>query len=219
MTLKFGYWNLRGMGEPIRLLMEYLEIPYEWKEYTPATANEWFEQDKINLGIDFPNLPYVIDGDFKTSQTQTILKYLGRKYGMFGGQTNEEIAQQEALMDNVFDFRTRFAMICYGIGDFEEKKKEFLDALPTRLQYYEDWLASRKWLTGDKLFVGDFLFWSGLDAIACLEPSYLDKFPNVTKYKKEIEVIPQIEKFLKSDKFAKFPVNGPSAQWGGGASG
>ena len=48
MTLKFGYWNLRGMGEPIRLLMEYLEIPYEWKEYTPATANEWLEQDKIN---------------------------------------------------------------------------------------------------------------------------------------------------------------------------
>ena len=59
--------------------MEYLEIPYEWKEYTPATANEWLEQDKINWGIDFPNLPYVIDGDFKTSQTQTILKYLGRK--------------------------------------------------------------------------------------------------------------------------------------------
>ena len=65
---------------------------------------------------------------------------------------------QEALMDNVFDFRARFAMICYGIGDFEANKKEFLEALPTRLQFYEDWLASRKWLIGDTLFVGDSLF-------------------------------------------------------------
>ena len=78
MTLKLGYWKIRGMGEPIKLLLEYLEVPYEWKEYTPKNAQDWFENDKVNLGIEFPNLPYLIDGEFKTAQTQTIMKYLGK---------------------------------------------------------------------------------------------------------------------------------------------
>ena len=82
MTLKLGYWKIRGMGEPIKLLLEYLEVPYEWKEYTPENAQDWFENDKVNLGIEFPNLPYLIDGEFKTAQTQTIMKYLGKDKNM-----------------------------------------------------------------------------------------------------------------------------------------
>jgi len=214
MTIQCGYWNIRGLGEPVRLLLEYLEVPYEWKAYTPENMAEWFENDKVNLGIEFPNLPYLIDGDFKTSQLQTILKYIGRKHGLFGAETNEEIAKQEAMMDNAHDFRTRFSILCYGSGDFEEKKKQFLENLPKTLAHYESRLSNQKWLMGDDIFVGDFLMWSGLDAVACLEPSYLDKFPNVARYKKNFESLPQIEKFLKSDNFKKFPITGPIAQWG-----
>ncbi|XP_075263053.1 glutathione S-transferase Mu 6-like [Convolutriloba macropyga] len=214
MTLKLGYWKIRGMGEPIKLILEYLEVPSEWKEYTFDNAQDWFANDKVNLGIEFPNLPYLIDGEFKTAQTMTILKYLGRKYGLFGGETNVEISKQEAMMDNVFDFRVRFAILCYQ-SDFHEKKPEFLDTLPARLVYYEERLANQKWLMGDEIFVGDFFFWSGLDAIECLEPSYLDKFPNVARFKKEFESLPQIDKYLKSDKFRKFPICAPVAQWGG----
>jgi glutathione S-transferase len=33
MTL--GYWNIRGLAERIRLLLEYLQIPYDQVIYTP----------------------------------------------------------------------------------------------------------------------------------------------------------------------------------------
>ena len=143
-----------------------------------------------------------------------ICYHLGRKYGLFGGKTNVEISKQEAMMDNVFDFRLRFGIICYQ-SDFHVKKIEFLETLPARLIYYEERLANQKWLMGEKIFVGDFFFWSGLDAIECLEPIYLDKFPNVARFKKEFESLPQIDKYLKSDKFKKFPISGPIATWGG----
>jgi glutathione S-transferase len=58
-----GYWGFRGFGQIPRLLLTYTEQKWEQKNYTDG--NEWFGNDKLNLGLDFPNLPYVIDGDFK----------------------------------------------------------------------------------------------------------------------------------------------------------
>ena len=44
--------------------------------------NMWFKEKKHNLGLDFPNLPYMLDGDVKLTQTLAIMRYLGRKFGL-----------------------------------------------------------------------------------------------------------------------------------------
>lgn len=41
-----GYWNIRGLAERVRLLLEYLHVPYEEKIFTPETRPEWFDQLK-----------------------------------------------------------------------------------------------------------------------------------------------------------------------------
>jgi len=69
-TLVFGYWPLRGLGQQIRLLLSYLGLPWEAKIYT--MREEWFENDKKNLNLAFPNLPYLIDGDFKLTESAAI---------------------------------------------------------------------------------------------------------------------------------------------------
>jgi glutathione S-transferase len=86
--LKLGYWKIRGLAQPIRFLLEYLAIPYEDKQYTIENHKEWFEQDKQNLNIFLPNLPYVIDGDFTLTESAAIQAYVIRKSGrvdLFGG--------------------------------------------------------------------------------------------------------------------------------------
>ncbi len=62
-----GYWKLRGLGEPIRLLLAHTGQEYEMKEYSIGPEpdydkSEWLDE-KFNLGLDFPNLPYYIDED------------------------------------------------------------------------------------------------------------------------------------------------------------
>ena len=97
-------------------------------------------------------------------------------------------------------------------------KKDYFDKLETRLGPFEAWLGGgRKWLNGDNLFVGDFQFWSTLDYHECMEPTVLEAYPNIKKYKTEFESIPQIANYLASDKFRKFPILAKWAYWGGGS--
>ena len=39
----------------------------------------WFD-NKFSLGLDFPNLPYYVDGDVKVTQSNAILRFIARKY-------------------------------------------------------------------------------------------------------------------------------------------
>ena len=52
---------------------------YEDKRYT--NPQDWFGNDKQNLGFAFPNLPYLIDGDFKLTETLAIERYIIGKFG------------------------------------------------------------------------------------------------------------------------------------------
>ena len=40
------------------------------------SREKWFEEDKKNLGLEFPNIPYLIDGDFKLTESSSIFKYI-----------------------------------------------------------------------------------------------------------------------------------------------
>jgi len=69
-----GYWNLRGLAEPIRYLLKYTGVHFNDKRYEfgegttlqqiDSIRKNW-NPDKFNLGLEFPNLPYYIDGDIK----------------------------------------------------------------------------------------------------------------------------------------------------------
>jgi glutathione S-transferase len=76
-----GYWNIRGLAERIRLLLEYVQIPYDEKVFTPETRPEWFETLKPEYVKKNPaaNLPYLLDGDKLITETGAIMVYLCHK--------------------------------------------------------------------------------------------------------------------------------------------
>ncbi len=77
---RLGYWSLRGRAQPIRLLLSYTKTDFEDFQY--SGPEKWFgPSDKNGLGLDFPNLPYLIHGDVKLTETNAILKYVAKKYG------------------------------------------------------------------------------------------------------------------------------------------
>ena len=87
MSVTLCYWDLRGRGEPSRLLLRYAGANWEdkrrvfnKKDFMQAVG-DW-KAEKFNLGLDFPNLPYLIDGDVKITQSIAVIRYLGRKYNL-----------------------------------------------------------------------------------------------------------------------------------------
>ena len=74
--LIFGYFNMRGSarGNPTRFILNYAGVPYEEKTYV-AGSGEWQSQ-RDGLEMDFPNLPYIIDGDLKLSESVAIQMYI-----------------------------------------------------------------------------------------------------------------------------------------------
>jgi glutathione S-transferase len=71
-----GYWDIRGRAQPIRFLLKYAGVEFNDKRYEfgPGSTlaqiesiRKYWLTDKSNLGLDFPNLPYYIDGDVKVS--------------------------------------------------------------------------------------------------------------------------------------------------------
>ena len=78
-SVTLGYWKIRGLAQPIRLLLAYTNTPFTEVQY--ESREKWFEEDKKNLGLEFPNLPYLIDGDFKLTESSSILNYIVRRSG------------------------------------------------------------------------------------------------------------------------------------------
>ena len=76
--LQLGYWNVRGYGEPSRLLLKHLGIEFQDTRYDFGENNDsvdsWYKV-KFTLGLPFPNLPYLIDGDFKLTQVRFFYEY------------------------------------------------------------------------------------------------------------------------------------------------
>lgn len=73
-----GYWSIRGLVQPIRFLLAYLWVEYTNKAY--ANPEEWFGKDKNELGFEFPNIPYLIDGDLKITESSAIPVHLIKKH-------------------------------------------------------------------------------------------------------------------------------------------
>ncbi|XP_035426516.1 glutathione S-transferase 2-like isoform X1 [Cygnus atratus] len=115
MVVTLGYWDVRGLAHAIRLLLEHTETPYEERQYSLGPApnfdpSDW-TNEKEKLGLDFPNLPYLIDGSTKLTQSNAILRYIARKHNMCG-ETEEEKLRVDMLENQVMDLRLSFIRLC-----------------------------------------------------------------------------------------------------------
>ncbi|CAF0798506.1 unnamed protein product [Didymodactylos carnosus] len=220
--LILGYWDIRGFVEPSRLLLHYTKTPFQNKLYrigdAPDYSREEWLKEKSTLGLDFPNLPYLIDGDLKLSQSKAILCHLGRKCNLMG-KTEHETSMIEQLIDQADDLRRDLNNVCYRAINFEAVKKTFCETtLPTHLKMYDDFLTKhgKKWLLGDQLTAADFQLFEYIDCCWLLSNDTWEEYPRVLKYMKEFREVPELKKYLDGEH-EKRPINGKTAKFGGAA--
>ena len=208
-----GYWDIRGLAESIRLMLDYCGVDYEDKRYVAGDLESW-HKDQFELGLDFPNLPYYIDGDVKVTESVAIMKYIARKHGLVP-DTEASKRKIDIAEGVVGDFRVHFVMTCYMPAEFEKNKAIFFQRFAARMEIMDKYLENNRWLAGDDLSYMDFVFCEWLSQVLLLDSKCLEKFSNTTKYYDNFFKLDKIAAYRNSKKFRTFPVHSPNAQWGG----
>ncbi|KFO22830.1 glutathione S-transferase B [Fukomys damarensis] len=216
MPMILGYWNLRGIAHPVRLILEYTNSSYEEKQYSMGDAPEcdrsqWLKE-KFKLGLDFPNLPYLIDGPHKITQSNAILRYIARKHNLCG-QTEEERIRVDILENQCMDTRMQLIILCHS-PDFEKKKPEFLEGLPEKMKLFSQFLGKQPWFVGSKITFVDFLVYDVLDVHRMFDPKCLEAFPNLKDFMSRFEGLEKITTYMKSSRFLPKPLFSKMAVWG-----
>ena len=182
------------------------EFPKEWAEWLS-------EKDK--LGLDFPNLPYIIDGDVKITQTATILRYLGKKYQLVGRTAQEKI-RINLVEQTLLDFRQE-EVECFYSPTFDEAVKQYRIELPGKLAAFSNFLGANEWFAGANMSYVDFLAYELFDQHKEFAPDAFEnkKIKNLVDFMDRVEVIPNVAKYMRSDRFIKSPIFGNKSNFVG----
>jgi len=213
-----AYWDIRGLVEPARALLEHLQIPYDQVKYTKF--EDWDEKKKA-FGASFPNLPYLVDGDKILTESEAILAYLcikADKKDMIGkGEDRVEFIQYKNV---IADIRQALDKIIYGGKDLEEIKTGADDYVNTRgglkFKGLDEILGKKEWLMGYLTYL-DFILAEILERYSDMDKeigsSVMKNYPNLQAYVKRFVELPGVKEYRASDRFRARPHNFFMAKW------
>ena len=161
----FGYWKARigPRGSINRCLLGYAGVDFEDRQYSSAGPLIW-RDEKPNLGLDFPNLPYLIDGDYKITESRAVSAYICARWApaLLGANPVEKGAI--AMMHNVvYDWIFSFLFMAMKseplpVDEIYTKAKEGLAPIAA-------YLGDKQFLASADVSLCDFLLWEGLETV------------------------------------------------------
>eukprot|EP01135_Chromosphaera_perkinsii_P010336 Nk52_evm8s2118 gene=Nk52_evmTU8s2118 len=228
-SLKIGYWDIHGLVEFPRAIAYFYNVPVEWVDYKVVRNEDgtydrscWLDE-KFTLGLDFPNLPYLMDKDLGISITQSnaITRHVARKAGeehhLLGKNPADE-ARVAMLEGYIVDLRTPWVRLCYGTYDQPGEREKYLEGVVkgkfSELNAYFEKHGSN-YLVGDYLTYVDFMLFEYLDQHLTCQNDLLTA-AGLTRLQTYYETVLNLEKMQKYRKERKHrSFNNIMAKFGG----
>jgi hypothetical protein len=145
-----GYWSIRGLGAPMRMMSAFAGQEVEDKQY--SDGDSWFKSDKpqlLKLNA-LTNLPYLHDVSAGVVVTQStgVYQYLGRKLGLMGS-TEAETAAVEQVLAQAFDLRNDLMGQVYPFGavktvaEYDKTLPEYMKGANGHFTKFAAWVSNR----------------------------------------------------------------------------
>jgi len=208
---KLYYFDLRGLGEPIRALLRYTGQQYEEER---IKLEDWSVEVKSRYP--YEKVPLLeVDGK-PLAETHAICRYLGRKYGwsvfrvrlcgypyyhiLLTGLAGKD-AWEEAKVDEFSDFhkdaftelipyvRAKKALMSIYAGYADVLYKEqFLPAVEKYFPLYEKQLqdSSSGFIAFSGLTWVDFLVAERFNMLHTMHPEIVDRYPELEMYRQRV---------------------------------
>ena len=171
-------------------------VEYELGDGPEFSAASWLNV-KHTLGLKYPNLPYLFDGDVKLTETIAIHRYLADRYRPeLLGRTEKQRAEVSMLEGIICGSGLKNAITkpCYK-NDRDEAVKVIEEQAPTIAAY----LGHNRFLTGTDPVWLDFFFFELLELMVFLSfARVLRDNPKLVQYHKNVASLPGLKEYLKS---------------------
>lgn len=125
-TPVLGHWDIRGLAQAIRYQLVFCGVEFDdfyhyHSEDQQATQDSW-DRKKDKLGLDFPALPYFIDGKFKATSHLAIHQYVADKWmPELLGKTKKAKAQVDCMAGVISGVRKFIDDTCLS-GDISQRR-------------------------------------------------------------------------------------------------
>jgi len=194
-SYKLTYFNIKALAEPIRFIFAYAGVEYEdnriERENWPAVKENY----------PWGQLPVLQVGDKTLSQSNTIARYLAKKYDL-RGDDDWEAAKMDEYADALTDFRGEWRKHFTEQDETKkaELKKNFDEVVvPKYLSKFDKIVADNggQFLVGKRVSWIDLQLAHFLDFFAIQAPTLLDNYENLKKLKESVFEIPQIKAWME----------------------
>ena len=160
--------------------------------------------------MEYPNLPYLIDGETKITETAAILQYIAKKWKPdLLGRSAAEVGRVNMLWYYVLQL-TRVLGETYKEGADAEA---IIDKLRPMLQKLVEAMGEHSFIAGDELTWLDFYFAEMVDKANTLSDGlFLAEFPSLQSYWDRFTSLPNLaEAWADDSKLMKAPFNNKHA--------
>jgi glutathione S-transferase len=208
--MEFVYWPIKGLAEHIRWLLNYCGVEYH--ETSVNDYDQWLAQ-KNGLGLPFPNLPYIVDSDFKLSESQAIARYICAKFKPdLLGKDFTETARIENIAGVLADVLQPYTN---HIAD-KENIRESIEAGVSRSKTFEkveqlaaflgekEYFHGRPTLNDIEFGCVAYRLWTYCKTHSLLNP--IEKHNNLFKLSQRVRRLPGIQEYLQTPQ-SKFVQN------------
>mmetsp|Transcript_4382 Transcript_4382/g.10700 ORF Transcript_4382/g.10700 Transcript_4382/m.10700 type:complete len:259 (-) Transcript_4382:42-818(-) len=237
-TITLGYWDIRGLGAPVRMALEFYSIPYTEQLFSltmdgsgQITGNSWAPgKEELKATNALQNVPYIVHGETTICQTVAILMYLQKVGGPLSAK--EDVLCHQMLLQ-AQDLRNALIQIMYGAPfgitspeDFKKdgyaQPKNHIDTVVK--DNYDKCngfikVSGGPYTLGSKPCVGDMHLWEMVDQHEIMAkdlgfPSPVESFPFVKKMYESLRKEKTLETYFASKEYMVYPLNNKIAVYG-----
>lgn len=213
--IEFGYWKIRGLGQPIRYMLEYTEHPYQEQTFEmgepPKFSLESWTSVKNDMNLSFPSLPYIIDGETRLTNDHAIMVYLATSYAPeLLGRSPEEQAEMDMLQSMLKDTKAQLTGPCYRPNidrqDLANQAKHRMDPIVA-------YLGKKEYLCREDVCLVDFYLLELCEYVDWLtEGTFMTANKSIARYVRRMRGLKTIKRYIKSDKYLAKPFNMKNAK-------
>lgn len=175
----------------------------DFDDYKYTDYEKWFKDDKLHMGLDFPNLPYLIDGEYNLTESTALHRYIINKWGdpNFEGKDLKDKALVDSFLSIFLEVTGEIKGLFFN-KDHANAKGPLMEKYKPKLEYLQKFIGSKEWAMGYLTLI-DFIIAEDSNYIEAVYPEEAKTFSFLKRIRENFNKLPEIQAYYNSEKSFK----------------